>query len=303
MPVSIGTAANYHNRESFSIWDPTTNTFGSPVLGRTKRMDPFVSLWHRSSRRGNIFLVPGQAVSTALVLRHDLTGVAMLLSKTTEHDSWLNGSEYSAMYRIQKASAPSGGVATFYSPTVSGTGDNLGEVSLVATTVYVDVEFRSSSEPNDTINAALGDYLVFCSGNVAPKKGDYVLFGGKYYRGEEWFYDAGFICCRAVQESPRFTLATFYLRGATAPVFDPVTGAMGTGSLTERKVSVTLDRLLEDGRPTEKVEESFDMFIDVRHIGFTPTIGTSVLVSSRTYRVVSVGKSEDGFQWHLKVAP
>jgi hypothetical protein len=303
MPVSIATAAQFHNREEFLVWNPATGLFLKKLIGRASRMPTTISIRQLSSRREEVYVVPGQDLSNVCVIKHSLTGFIFLVSRDRDQDAWLNGDSYSCRVLTQKVVAPSGGSALLYSVDVTGSGDNLGAVVLTSSSVYVDTEFGSASVPPDTINLEVGKYLIFCSANVTPKRGDFVLFNSLHYRVEEWFSENGFLCGKAVQEPPSFVTATFYLSKEGAPVFDPVTGAMTDGSLSERKVSVTLDKVLEDGRPTDSVVESFEMYIDVRHIGFVPRIGLPVKVGARTYKVVSVVKSEDNLQWRVGIKP
>jgi hypothetical protein len=119
MPLSLSNAAQAWNAEQFLVWDPTTDTFGSGVVGRMKRIDPFVSLWNKASRRHNVFFTPGTDVSGVTVVRHNLSGVTFLLSPTFEQDAWQGGAAYTEMHRCHKVTPPSGR-AHFSRPRASG---------------------------------------------------------------------------------------------------------------------------------------------------------------------------------------
>lgn len=304
MPISLATAAQNWNTEEFLVWDPALNTFPRTVYGRKRRIDPFVSLWHRSSRRSAIFLTPGQDLTDVSVVRHSPSDVTYLISPTIEVDDYPGAGNYSRMVRCQKAAAPLGGQAELYPVRTSGTGDNLGAVSVgPAEVVYVDIELRTSEDPESALNEQVGDYLVFCSRNVSPLDGDYIKLNDIYYRAEEWYSESGFLCARATQGAPSFVTATFYLLDASAPVFDPATGEMTAGvSQGTRVVSVQIGRSEVVGKPSDAVPaQKLACYVDARHIGFAPVIGQRVVLDSVTYYVGMLERDSTNLQWKLEL--
>lgn len=305
MPLSIGTAAQNWNIEHLSLWDPATDTFGPGVQGRLKRIDPFVSLWHRSSRRMNAFFQPGTDTSTWAVIRHDPTGIIFLLSATKEQDAWQGGPVYAEMRRCAKVMPPSGGKGLYTPVTVSGSGDNLGPVVLGPdVVVYLDVERSGSGEPRETVDTVEQEVYVFCSSNAAPKEGDFLTLNGVPYRVDEAYFDTGFQCTKTVQAAPAYTTVVFSFPGATAPVYDPSTGGFTPGTWEERQVSVLTDESENVGRPTDRdLEAAQTLYIYTRHIGFSPLPGMQVEIGDRKWRVTRVDSNLEGKQWKVRIEP
>jgi len=305
MPLSIGTAAQNWNVEHFSRWDPTTDTFGPGVVGRKRRIDPFVSLWSKASRRANLHFVPGSDTSGWAVVRHDLSGDVFLLSATIDRDAWQGGSSYNEMYRAHKVTSPSGGKGLYTPVTVSGSGDNLGPVVMGPdVVVYLDVERSGSGEPRETVDTVEQEVYVFCSSNAAPKEGDFLTLNGVPYRVDEAYFDTGFQCTKTVQAAPAYTTVVFSFPGATAPVYDPSTGGFTIGTWEERQVSVLTDESENVGRPTDRdLEEAQTLYIYTRHIGFSPLPGMQVAIGSRKWRVTRVDSNLEGKQWKVRIEP
>ena len=305
MPLYIGTAAQNWNSDEFLVWDHSTDTFGPGLPGRMKRIDPFTSLWTKSSRRANIYLTPGANTTGIYVVKHDRSEVIFLLSPTAEKDYWQGSPAYTEMRRAHKVTPPSGGKGIHRSVTVSGTGDNLGLVTIGPETVaYMDVERSGSSEPIETVTTVEQEVYLFCSANVSYATGDFLQLNGTYYRVDEWFHDTGFLSAKAVKAPPAYTSVTFLIPSATSPVFSPSTGGMTTADYTERDVSVQVDASEAVGRPTDRdFAEKFTLFIYSNHIGFTPFPGQQVVLDGVTYRVVRVDHNLNRLQWKVEIKP
>ncbi len=305
MPLSLANAAQNWNQESFLVWDPVADSFGGGIAGRMRRIDPFVSLWSKSSRRANLHFAPGTDTSSVFVVQHNLSGVIFLLSPTKEKDAWQGGGTYNEMYRAHKVTPPSGGRGQYLSATVSGSGDDLGPVTMgPAVIVYLDAERSGSTRPDETTQIQENESYVYCSANVAPVEGDFLTLGSLSYRVEEVFVDMGFTTTKTVRAAPAYTTVTFSFPGASAPVYDPATGGFTAGSWEEREVSVLVDEIEIVGRPTDRdLEESKTLYIYTRHIGFEPLPGMQVEISGRTYRVVRVDRNVEHKQWKVKVEP
>lgn len=305
MPLSLSNAAQFCNTEEFLFWNPATDTFSAGVPGRMKRADPFVSLWNKASRRANVFFTPGTVTTSVVVIQHNLTGAIFLLSPTGELDAWQGGSAYQEMRRAHKVMPPSGGKGIHRSVTVSGTGDNLGLVTIGPETVaYMDVERSGSSEPLETVATVEQEVYLFCSANVTYAPGDFLQLNGTYYRVDEWFHDTGFLSAKAVKAAPAYTSVTFLIPSATSPVFSPSTGGLTTADYTERAVSVQVDASEAVGRPTDRdFAEKFTLFIYSNHIGFTPFPGQQVVLDGVTYRVVRVDHNLSRLQWKVEIKP
>jgi hypothetical protein len=303
MPVSIRTAANYFTNEKFSWWNPTADQFQGCFLARTRRIDNFVSLWHRSSRREHIYIRPDACYENTGVFRHDTNSEIYLVSETEEADGWQGGSPYSKMVRAHKVSGPSGGKGQYYPVTVSGTGDNLGAVTVgPATTVYADTELRTVTNADDSVEIVTGEYLLAYSRNAFAAEGDFFYHLDQWYRVLEPYYDSGYHYCRAANQEPAFVTATFAL--STTSTFNPTTGTFSAGTATTREVSVLIGNTLIDGRPSDNdLAEQLTLYVYLRHIGFTPAVGMTLSLLSKAYKVIKVSKHYENKQYELVVAP
>jgi hypothetical protein len=303
MPVSIKTAANYFCRDSFSWWDPDTDTFQGSFLGRVRRIDDFVSLWHRSSRRQHFYIRPDAIYTDTGVFIHNNTGQIWLISQTQQFDDWQSAGIYTKMLRAHSLEAPSGVKAEFYPVTTAGSGNNLGPVTVgPAQLVYADLELRTVTKPDDSVEIVTGEYLLAYSRNVTVNDGDFFKHSGSWYRVLEPYGDSGFSYCRAEDLDPAFVTATFTLSDTAA--FNPVTGAFSTGTATTRQVSVIVGGSKTTGRPSDRdLAEELTLYIYLRHIGFEPEVGMKLTLNSKPYRVISVNKHYENTQYELVVAP
>jgi hypothetical protein len=310
MPASIHNAAAFFARESFSIWDPATNTFdGGTLIGRKKRIDAFVSLWHRSTRRDHLYFRPedeqAYSVSSAAILRHDNSGMLYLISDTIESDYWLNDSQYTVMLRAHRVMPPSGGLAEFYPVRTQGSGDDLGPVVIGPSELcYIDTELRSTHSAPETEEVTIGEYFAAYSRNITAQEGDFLRFDGSDYRLMELHSDSGYRYARTSQESPKFQTVQFKLPSSTPAVFDPVTGTMTGGTEITRQVSALFGKRLAAGRtPEHDVAEKLELFIYLSHIGFEPQLGRELVWKGRRYRIISLEQRIEERQIKLEVAP
>ena len=309
MPASLHNAARFFARETFSIWDPDLNTFYGSLIGRKKRVDAFVSLWHRSTRREHLyFRQPFEQwynLEQAVVLRHDNSGLIYLLSETIERDYWLGDSLYMTMVRAHRVTPPSGGPAQFYPVRVLGTGDDLGPVSIgPAQAGWADTELRSTHDSADTEQVAVGEYFLAYSRNLAAKEGDFITVQGSDYRLMEIHSDSGYRYARAAQETPKFKTVEFKLPSSSPAVFDVATGAMTAATEVTRQVSVLVGDSDTQGRTAEhKVAESMTLYVYFEHIGFSPYLGQVVVKDGRRYTITALRERIEEKQLKLEVAP
>jgi hypothetical protein len=306
MPASVHISADYFKRDTFEVWSPWTTTFGPrTVTGRKKRIDPFVSLWHRSSRRVHIHVHADEDVSTVHALR-GADGTIYLISGTVEQDAWQgDDNTYDRLWRAHKVSAPSGGFAYHYPVTVSGTGDDLGPVTVgPALLGLIDTELRSTADNEQSLQVAEAEYFVAYSGNLTVQDADFFqALDGTWYRVMETHADSGYRYSRAKQDQPRYQTVEFKLPSATPAIFDPQTGRLTGGSELTRQVSVLLRNQTRTGHlGTHTLAETLDLFIYQNHIGFTPRLGYGVVLDNVRYTVESVTQVTTEKQWRVGVS-
>ena len=305
MPLSLTNAAQFCNTEEFLFWVPATEAFVTGAPGRMRRSNPVVSPGDKASRRVNLFVAPGSVPTGTVALKHNLTGTIFLLSPLAELDAWQGGATYQELRRAHKVMPPSGGKGVHRSVTVSGSGNNLGPVTIgPETAVYMDVERSGFSVPVETVVTVEQEVYLFCSANVSYAPGDFLQLDGTYYRVDEWFHDTGFLSAKAVKAPPNYTSVTFLIPSSTSPVFSPSTGGMTAGAYVEREVSGLIDASEAVGRPTDRdFYERFTLYIYSNHIGFTPFPGQQVVVSGVAYRVVRVDHNLSRLQWKVDLMP
>ncbi len=305
MPTSVHISAGYFKRDSFEVWTPGTTTFGpSTIIGRKKRIDAFVSLWHRSSRRVHIYVGPEESVSGILALRGADNSI-YLISGTVESDSWQgDDNTYEVLLRAHKVTSPSGGVAEHYPVRVTGFGDDLGPVVIgPAVLGYADTELRSTADSEQSLQVAEAEYFVAYSGNFDVADGDFIKLGSFWYRVMEINFDSGYYYSRAKQDQPRFKTVEFKLPSATPSVFDPQTGRLTGGTEMTRQVSVLLGSQARTGQlGQQQIAETLNLFIYQQHIGFTPRLGYGVIMDNVRYTVDSVTQATEEKQWRLEVS-
>jgi hypothetical protein len=305
VPASIHISAGYFKRDSFEVWTPGTTTFGPrAIIGRKKRIDAFVSLWHRSSRRVHIYVKPEEDVSGILALR-GADGSIYLISGTVEADSWQgDDNNYEVLLRAHKAIAPSGGPAEHYPVRVAGSGDDLGPVVIgPAVSGYADTELRSTADTEQSLQVAEAEYFVAYSGNFDVADGDFIKFGSFWYRIMEINFDSGYYYSRAKQDQPRFQTVEFKLPSATPAIFDPQTGRLTGGTEMTRQVSVLVGNQTRAGQlGQQQIAETMDLFVYQQHIGFTPRLGHGLVLDNVRYTVDSVTRETTEKQWRLGVS-
>lgn len=306
MPASIRISSGYFKRETFEVWDPSTQVFGPTQLtGRKKRIDAFVSLWHRSSRRAHIYVLPESQTSSVVALRHVNTNTPYLVSESRDEDSWQrDGNTYEVMLRCHRVDGPSGGVAQHYPVTVAGIGDDLGPVTIGPPVLgFGDTELRSTGEAEGAVRVASAEYFVAYSRNLAVAEGDYITVAGNDFLVMERHYDSGYAYSRAKQESPHFQTVEFKLPSSTPSYFDPRTGRMTAVSEVTRQVSVFVATQARSGSlPEHNLADKLTLFIYLRHIGFAPQLGQGVIFNGVRYTVDSVRQSLEDKQWQLELS-
>lgn len=306
MPASIRISSGYFKRETFEVWDAASDTFGPDVItGRKKRIDAFVSLWHRSSRRDHIYVLPGTPTANLAAMRSVTTGNVYLVSQSSERDTWQkNGNVYEVLLRCHKATSPSGGKALHYPVTVAGSGDDLGPVIIGPPVAgWADTELRSTGDAEDTVRVASNEYFLAYSRNFATNDGDYIETVGSTFLLMETNYDSGYLYARAKREQPLFHTVEFKIPSTTPAVFDPISGRMTGSSEVSRQVSAYVAEQTRSGSlPAHTLTERVTLYIYLRHIGFTPLLGHGVILNGVRYTIDGVRQNLDDKQWHLDLS-
>lgn len=301
MGLSLKVAAERFSNDSFIPWNATTNTFDdlNPINGRLFAADRFTPIYHRPASRKYASLQTAN-IPTSSIVKRDLTDEIYIVSQILHTEMLQNDRVYDRLRVMHSASNPSGGEAEFYSAAVSGTGVDLGVVTLsTALPCYVDTELHSMTDGRDTQSSTLARYLITHSTNIAPQPGDYFKFNGDYYLVIVTFSDGGFLNTRAVKHPVSYIDAVYSRKTGTGG-YDPTTGTV-TQPTTNYNFSGIIGNHKSSGLVAggEPVDRELELFIFFRHIGFDPKIGDKIIYDDREYIIFETNPRVNAQQWHL----
>jgi len=303
MPASIKIAAAYFCRDSFEVWNPITGAFTAGTFaGRVQRMDTFVSLWHRSSRRHHIFVKAGETIGSPEAIRSVANGKVYLISQTENKDYWQNGELYAHMLTAHLVMPPSGGDTQLITVRVAGVAPDLGPVVLgTPVNGYADFELRTTKSEGNTEELVTGEYIAAFNKSLLAQRGDYLVFDSTYYRVLEKYFDSGLCYARVERDPPAYEILEFKIPSGTPSVYDPATGSMTAKTEVTRQVSALLGKRTDSGVIEDReIERALTAYIYHEHIGFDPEIGAEFLYDSVRYRVVSVDQGLLTGQWKIE---
>lgn len=300
--ATLQTAATYFMHDSFLSWDAATDTFPTSFTARLERIDRFKTIYNRPTRREHLSFQSDVILPASGVIKRQDTDEIFLVSDTVQSEVWQGNILYEKLATLHRVTPDSGGPAAYHAVTTSGSGADLGPVSLAtAVPAYLDIELRSMAADRDAVEVMVPEMLAFFSKNVTPEAGDYFLFDGDYYRIEEYYADSGYHSARLVKEDPAYTTLTFKQSTGTS-VYDPATGTV-SATTTSRQVSaiITSEKTARD-RDLVKFQKVLGFYIYKRHIGFTPKVGERFTHDSTEYEVTLVEEGKNADQWHLEAS-
>ena len=302
--ATLSTPAEFFMQDTFSAWDPATETFPTSFIGRMERIDRFKTIYNRPTRRETLTFKNGVTMPASGVIKRDSTGEIFLVSSTIQSEYWGGTENYENLATLHRVTPEAGGAAAYHAVTTAGSGADLGPVSLAAAVpCYVDLELRTMQRDREEVETVTAEMLAFFSKNVEPEAGDYFLFDGKYYRVSEYFIDSGMHSARFIKEDPAYTTLTFQQSTGTTS-YNPTTGTVTSGT-TSRQISAIISKQTT-GRGRDLGQNSFnkmlDLYIYKRHVGFTPSIGEKFALDGTTYEVTLVEQAKDADQWHLEAS-
>lgn len=301
--LGLSTCTEYYGKAPFSAWDRVTDTFLSqvdfPFVGRLGTVDTFVSIYHRPTRMRNMFLSPTQELPVSNIVRAE-DGTVYILSSTKRKDSQ-HGETYQCLVASRRCDSPSGGKAEIFRPTVSGSGLDLGFVSLVSRgQEYCDTELRSGTKQELRPDDETGQFYMTFSASAVVADGDYCLLNGMYYGLLEIAGDSGFISSRAVASPALFENFYYEINLPGGYAYDPSTGTVPDISSTAYGFSAirlqSLDTMSSSG---EELLGSLRLSVRKEHVGFTPIKGNRIVSGSSLYVIKSVSEDVLRKSWIL----
>ena len=301
MGLSLKVAAERFSNDSFIPWLADTDTFDvdNPIKGRLFAADRFTPIYHRPSSR-KFATLQTDAIPDSYVVKRDLTGEIYLVSEILHTEMLQNDRIYDRLRVMHSVSNPSGAKASYHAAAVSGTGDDLGFVSLAtAVDCYLDTELHSIIDERETESASLSRFLVTHSANVAPEPGDYLQIGSDYHLVLTAYSDGGFHNARTIRQ-PVAYVDVVYSRYMGTGGYNPTTGVV-TQATTDYNVSGLVGDHISTGLSSsnDPVDRTLTFYIFFRHIGITPKLGDTITYDGTSYIITTVSPQHNSQQWQL----
>lgn len=287
--------------EVFEAWDAATDTWSEWSHGRLYPADRFKTIYHRPTRRETLSLPQGVSLPASKVFRHVTTAEVFMASETEHYDA-ADGQVYSNLYAVHRASLKS----TVLRPTVSGTGDNLGPVSLIDQGVtYADVELRATDK--DPADYALqlgnyeGNYFITLSPAASVLEGDFLDSGSQSYRIDHLYLDGGLLLARGIRMAPALETLTYELRTAAGGGYNTATGSVTRPTVEDREFSgfVSLSSVAVSPGSVSRTA-GLEILVGVDHIGFFPVVEDRIRRGSDTFSIISVEVDGSKKLWALQ---
>jgi len=295
--MKLSKAANYFDKESFSIYDSSTKVWTADQLQcRILPVDRFLSNFSRPLHRRMLICDSDTILPSSNTIRSDATNEVYIIGQG-RYDAYSN-SPYQALYMAHLVSGASGAVGTLTRKLPSGPSTDPGH--LVQTTVgeyYMDIELRATTPEKGAEHKTAGQYYMMSTPECDFTEWDYASLKGVNYRIEEGYFDSGLKFARVLQiEDDRVNLT--YIR-TTSFAYDQSTGKSAevtqnynvTGSVHDyKKVAADTKNVSED---------TFKVIIPSINIGFNPQPREKVIVSSTTHAILQVARDPLTTEWVL----
>lgn len=298
--MDLRAIATHFNWEAFDYLDPTTRLWVSCITGRFAPADRFLSNFNRPTRKRMLFTEFDSDLTQVDVIKHTLTGDQYIVG-VSRKDAFLAGKITQLLIcHMVTPNGKTAGIGQFIRPTVSGTGDDLGWVTLEDIgEAFLDLELRSTSTEPGSKEAQIGSYYCWTEKNKALLDNDGFTLHGTDYVVEEVAYDSELLYLRVVSRSHHFSdFVISYDTGVRQR--DPLTGLYSQG-VVDRNVSgyIVATHNGNDGFATDS-GDYIEIRIDKAHIGFKPMPDQSLTYEGKTYVISYVEDAEHRNQWHIK---
>jgi hypothetical protein len=303
MGLSLKTAAQRFSGDEFTVWDPTTNTFGpTTIKGKRFRIDRFTTIYHRPTRRSYIRLLDPSFPGVGVIKRVN-GGEIYLISETLNTDIEAGDLRYEDLRMSHLVTPPSGGYGTFMPVRTTGTGEDLGPVDLsTQIPVYLDLEFQSAINIEEAVDETIPRMILNHSTNAAPLPGDIFQRAGRTFIVNVPYIDGGLQAARVSELPIPYTTLTYRVRTGTGG-YDPVTGTVTQG-VTDRLFSGIIGRIQRDTEQsvtTPSAPTKIDLYVYEHHVGFNFALGNQILHEGTAYYIAAISQRREKVQWKLEL--
>lgn len=272
--------------ESVQAFDPATGAF-TPLdfAVRVSVTDQFLSNFNRPLRRRMIHYPLDSAVPESLTIRVDNTGDVYLLGQAREDSDFTGAYHVMAVGHLVTDEGPgsSSGLATHHRYTVDGPADDPGWATQKQIgQTYMDLEFRSSLNEADITESRIESFVAFFPRTLEMEVHDTFSFKGKEYRVTDIYADSGFLMAR-VNEEPNYYV-DLVIKAQGERDYDEEQLRWVT---TNREYNVTAHLTSEHDYLTwaSDADDTLNLSVDERHIGFRPKAGMEVVWEGRSRTV------------------
>jgi hypothetical protein len=279
---------------SFDVFNETTQLWETGgMVGKIMPIDRFLSIFHRATRRRALGLPPSATLPASRTIRDPATGQAYVVglvrgdsAKAIHYDSVgvLHGCDVVAeVFR----KAPVGPVNDPGALVSSSTGVH-----------YMDLELRSASEADETVQTYESHFFLTCPAHTDITQWDYVSYLGKTYEVQASYNDSGLTMCRVVERIDPRVDVTFHKKGAGSgynPSTDVVTSGMVDYTVSGFFKGFSLDDV--DGEAVSSGDVQF--IIQQTHIGVVPSAEDQLTWDGQRYNIKAVQQDFLSHEYHL----
>lgn len=287
--------------ESVQGYDPVTNTF-SPLAFpvRVSITDQFLSNFNRPLRRRMLYYPLGSPLPESLTIKLDSTGDVYLIGQARE-DSYSTGAynEMAVGHLVtDEGVGSSSGLATQHRYTTDGPVDDPGwatEKQIGQT--YMDLEFRSSLNEADLTETRTESFVAFFPRTLEAVVHDTFRLKGKEYRVTDVYPDSGFLMARLNEEPNYYVDLVIKTQGERN--YDE-TQLRWVTTTRDYNVTAYLTSDHDYLTWTSDSDDTLNLSIDERHIGFRPKAGMEVVWEKRVRTIRHVHYYRGERQYKLR---
>lgn len=287
--------------EPLEAWDPTTESWIPAALpGRIDLMDRFLSNFNKPTRRRMLFCDNELALPASRTIRHPGTKDVYIVGAPRQDAR--GGKPYLQMIILQLATDipnSSGGYATVTRRVPMGPANDPGWlVDTVYAKCFVDTEFRTSSDEDETHDLKTENFLIYLPAAVEIRAWDFVTLHGHKYQVIDSFSDSGFMSGR-IDERPD-TRVDFVLNVEGAKHYDQATRKWVVADANYNVTGVIL-RDEAFALWSSEAEDYVVVYIDAPNIGVVPKANEMSLTwNGRTRIIRQVSTQAGSRQWELR---
>ncbi len=280
----------------FQYLDANRNWVDLPTSARFASTDRFLSNFNRPTRKRMLYSPYELDLSSVEVIRHKIS-LEIYLVGVSRRDSFQSKETVQLTICHLATPAESSGLCEIFTPSVKGSGDDLGWIVIEkAGETYLDLELRSTSKEPGSKEVEIGNYYGFAERTANIRKGDVVALSGTAFVVSEVSMDSGLKALRL--EHKDFNFVDFTISFSTGRDFDA--NFKPVDSQVTRRVSGVLGTLHDSDEATPDQSDYFEVYVRKEHIGFIPKPDMKLNYQGKTYTVTSVNVEEYGNSYIIK---